>query len=268
VEKGRDEVYKLAATDDDDFANALAQMIKDVWEKQGMPYNLNEDVTSGFIDELFNGVQDGYGSTLVAVDFDTPDYNMLANLQRDVYHFSAAKNYQQLKALTGALIDDDGKLRSFSDFKKAAFDINDQHINQWLQTEYDTAIGSGQMASKWTDITSNTATKLLEFDAVMDERTSAICSSLNGTVKPVDDEFWNEYYPPNHFNCRSTVRQLNGGNETPSDKIVYPEKVPAMFKVNLAKRGLAFPPDHPYYDGAPQSVFDKAANMLKKDNAK
>jgi hypothetical protein len=45
---------------------------------------------------------------------------MLANLQTDVYHFSAAKNYQQLKSLTGALVDDDGKVRSFSDFKKAA----------------------------------------------------------------------------------------------------------------------------------------------------
>jgi hypothetical protein len=38
------EQYKLAATNDDDFATALAQMVKDVWEKQGMPYTLNEDV--------------------------------------------------------------------------------------------------------------------------------------------------------------------------------------------------------------------------------
>jgi SPP1 gp7 family putative phage head morphogenesis protein len=157
------------------------------------------------------------------------------------------------------------KCAALATLKKLHYDINDEQCNQWLKTEYDTAIAGGQMAGKWVDITSNPATKLLEFDAVMDERTSAICSSLNGVKKAVDDEFWNEYYPPNHFNCRSTVRQLNDGNETPQSQIVYPEKVPAMFKVNLAKRGLAFPPDHPYYDGVPQTVFDKAANMLKKD---
>lgn len=235
-------------------------MVKDVWQKQGMPYNINKKIVAAFAEELFAGVVDGFGDSFSTLEYGTPDYNMLANLQRDVYHFGAAKNYQQLKALTGAIVDD-GKVRSYSQFKKAAFDINDQHINQWLQTEYDTSIGSAQMASKWVDITGNEATKLLQFDAVLDERTSKICNELDGVIKPVNDAFWDTYYPPNHFNCRSTVRQLNDGEETPTSAIVYPEKMPAMFKTNMAKRGLVFPPDHPYYDGVPQSVFNDATVM-------
>jgi len=246
----------MTAGDADALAKELTAMVDDVWKQQGMPKTINKKVTQAFAKQLWQGVVKGYTKDLIGISYDSPDYEMLKNLQNNVYHFSAAKNYQQLKALTNALIGDDGKLCSYSQFKKAAYEINDTHVNQWLKVEYDTAVASGQMASKWVDIQRTKGTLgMLEFDAVMDSRTSAICSSLNGVLKPVDDAFWKMYYPPNHFGCRSTIRQRSGGIVTPDDRIDYPEKVPEMFKTNLAANGLVFPKGHPYYNHVPEDAL-------------
>lgn len=44
-----------------------------------------------------------------------------------------------------------------------------------------------------------------EYHAIEDNRTSLICKRLNGVIYRYDDSFWSVYYPPNHFQCRSTV---------------------------------------------------------------
>ncbi len=48
-------------------------------------------------------------------------------------------------------------------------------------------------------------TKFWEYVAIEDDRTSEICLALNGVCLPPDDDFWSINYPPNHYNCRSTV---------------------------------------------------------------
>ena len=236
---------------------ALAKMVQQIWKDKGMPPTINKAVAKAFFEQLWSGVTEGYGKTDVAIDYETPDGRMLVNLQNNVYQFSAAKNYQQLKALTAALVGDDGKVRSYSQFKKAAFGINDTHVNQWLKVEYNTSIASAQMASKWVDIQENIATlPMLEYDAVMDNNTSDLCRGFDGILRPVNDDFWNQFYPPNHFGCRSSVRQRTGGKPTNLNNLAIPEGIPEMFKVNLGKQGLVFPKGHTYFIGTPQEVLD------------
>lgn len=40
-----------------------------------------------------------------------------------------------------------------------------------------------------------------EYSAILDSRTTEICATLNGKIKRV----WNEYLPPNHYQCRSIL---------------------------------------------------------------
>lgn len=240
------EGYKLAG--EDELATELANMVKALWTRKGMPKGgIDTAMVEQFANHLFSGVTEGYGG--VAVDYTTPDINMLESLKKNVFHFSSAKNKTQLKALSKALIGDDGKLRSWPQFKEAASGINNKFVNQWLKTEYNFAVASGQMASKWVDIQASKSTLgVLEFDAVMDKRTTDLCGSLNGITKNADDAFWNVWYPPNHFGCRSTVRQRNSGYKTTPDNKISTPKIPKMFQTNLAKEGLAFPPGHAYYN--------------------
>lgn len=41
-----------------------------------------------------------------------------------------------------------------------------------------------------------------------DERTSDICRPLAGLVLPYNHPFWDDHWPPFHFNCRTTVRGI------------------------------------------------------------
>jgi hypothetical protein len=82
-------------------------------------------------------------------------------------------------------------------------------------------------------------------------------------VRPVNDHFWDIYYIPNHWGERSTIRQKSSGQITPMEKVVTPERMPDIFKTNLAKKKLAFPPGHPYYIGLPEQVKEQAAKILK-----
>lgn len=116
------------------------------------------------------------------------------------------------------------------------------------------------MASKWAGFKADGVT-LLEFDAVLDTRTTQTCRELNGTVKPITDPFWRIYYPPNHYKERSTVRAVYGRTITPDEKIIYPD-IPSMFRTNLGEQGLVFPKGHPYFKGLPaQAIADTDKTM-------
>ncbi len=249
-------------TPGDEVMALLEKMFKRIYGTMGMPDTIDKGMVRFFAKELFAEVEKGYGTELVAIDYDTPDYLVLRNLEENVYQFSAAKNYQQLKATTRALVGENGKLRTWTEFKNAAYQINNEHVTSWLAAERELAIAGGQMSATWQRAQENKAVlPLLVFDAVMDNRTSPICTSLDGVVKPVDDPFWDMYYPPNHFRCRSDVRSLPGGRTTPTTDIVFPDKIPAMFKTNMAKSGLVFPNDHPYYTGMPPQVSEQATKL-------
>lgn len=252
-----DHGIKLSASIDD-LAKAWALEAEKVWQKKGLP-KLNKNITAAYAKHFSKAVEEGYGEKIGAIDYDTPDGNMLKHLVENVYAFSAAKNYTQLRQLTQALIGPDGKLRSYSQFKQAAFEINDTHVNQWLKAEYELAVAGSQMASKWADIVRSGAT-IVEFDVVMDSHTSDICRPLHGLRVKVTDPILNTYYPPNHFFCRTTVRLHHDGPVTPANKMDLPD-IPPMFRVNLAKQKLIFPAGHSYWMGTPNEVIREAVDM-------
>ena len=64
-------------------------------------------------------------------------------------------------------------------------------------------------------------------------------------MRPVDDDFWNAYYPPNGYNCRCTVVQTS--EPTTRLGMDKPLPIPELFEVNLAKKKYMFPPNHPYF---------------------
>lgn len=61
----------------------------------------------------------------------------------------------------------------------------------------------------------------LEYAAILDDRTTEICSQLNSQTFKVDDPIWSTFRPPNHYNCRSllipvTVRDTWSRGDEPS----------------------------------------------------
>ncbi|MGQ0740205.1 MAG: phage head morphogenesis protein [Bacteroidota bacterium] len=245
----------------------LTDMVKRIWKNKGMPAEIDRQLAMFFASEFWKAVVEGYGVDPEKIDFDTPDHDMLRSLEQSVYQFASAKNYAQLKSISQALLDDRGALRTFSQFRQAAAEINNEFVNQWLKAEYNFATASGQMASRWKQFEAEKELfPLLRYDTAGDERVRLEHQELEDVIRPVDDPFWDIYFPPNGWNCRCDVQQLDSGRITPMEKISLPEKMPEMFKYNSGKKGVAFPPGHPYYDGLPGDVKNTAFELWKENS--
>lgn len=239
-------------------------MLEDIYHGRIAKGDIDPQLTKLTAEILWDATTGGYGRDFPTANYDSPDWNMLKNLQNNVYSFSAAKDFKMLEELTGLLVQDN-VLVSFSDFKKAASKITQQYNTNWLQTEYNLAVAGGQSASKWVDIQkSKGAIPLLSYETVGDSRVREQHRLLDGVIKPVNDDFWNKYYPPNGWGCRCTTRQLRSGSVTLDSLISYPE-VPKMFQTNLAKHGLVFPAGHSYWDGVPNSILEQGRSLITPD---
>lgn len=123
--------------------------------------------------------------------------------------------------------------------------------NDWTYTEQNTAAKTANSIEEWKKIEENKVLfPLVKYSAILDERTRPEHRRLDGTIRPVDDPFWDDYAPLNGYNCRCLLIPIMEGQEPITDKPVVTEKeVPLMFRNNPAKSGKIFTKKHPYYDG-------------------
>lgn len=245
----------------------IAALIQGIFDGSITEYELPENLYYAIADYLKSGLYEGFGIDFnkltkqineeIATGFTESDLELLGELRENIYMFSAAKTYQQVKEMTEKLIGEDGKITPFEEFKEAAEEIFDTYNSVYLKTEYDTAIGQAQEAVKWNEFEKQKEVlPYLRYSAVMDANTSEICAPLDGLVAPVDDPIWNSVAPLNHFNCRCLLEAVDKeeGDETktPDDekeetvKMVEGE-MQDVFKMNSGKDGYVFKDDHPYF---------------------
>lgn len=228
--------------------------------------DIDPDIINATAIELKKGLKKGYKKDFKDLDVDSPDFEMLANLENNVYQFATAKNYQDMRLLTDALTNEAGELLSFTEFRDVAETQFLKFNEDWLESEYSTAISGSMNAARWTDYTKNAkAMPFLRYSTAGDSLVRDSHAAFDGTVKRIDDNFWENYYPPNGWRCRCTTSQTGGSTETPDGAIVYPEVQP-MFRTNLAKQGLMFPKNHPYYNEVPKEVLRRAMAYLPPAN--
>ncbi len=228
----------------------VSQLIKDIFDGKIKLGSLDDELITLVVAKLREGVVNGFGADFDAIQTGTASHTMLGNLEKNVYQFASAKNYQQMKEMTGALKDGSGKLRTFSEFKAEASRISEVFNNAWLQTEFNFAINSGESAANWAQYEEGAADMpLLQYETVGDNRVRDEHAAIDRVVRRFDDPFWDTYLPPNGWGCRCTTIQLTDpdAGQTDLSKVSVPE-LPKLFRVNLAKEGLAFPAGHPYYD--------------------
>ena len=217
------------------------------------------------IDELREALIGGYGEEAAKLQWGTPDAEMVRHLSRNVYQFSVAKNFTQMRTLTSALIDENGHTRSFSDFMTEASKIDKKFNVDYLRAEYDTAINSAEMASHWVRF-KQMGNPMLRYVTVGDERVRESHAAMNGIQRPMSDPIWDKIYPPNGWNCRCTVIATSGA-ATPDKQIRMPWDVPPLFQTNLAKTGMLWPKGHPYFKATDEIIIKQEGNDRFVDNA-
>jgi SPP1 gp7 family putative phage head morphogenesis protein len=242
-------------------AAQIKDLIKKIYEGKITENDLPEDLYFAVANFLKTGVYQGFGITFnqltkeinqkIASDFDTSDLDLLSELRENIYMFSAAKTFQQVKDMTSKLVDENGTVRSFNVFKKDATDIFGTYNKDWLKSEHTTAIGQAQSAVKWNSIEKQKdILPYLVYDTIGDA--CDICEPLDGLTAKVDDPVWDEIMPLNHFNCKCIVQQsadaeLTTDNEKESAFNKATKNMNDVFKMNAGKDGIVFNKDHPYF---------------------
>jgi SPP1 gp7 family putative phage head morphogenesis protein len=78
-----------------------------------------------------------------------------------------------------------------------------------LKTIFRTNVQSAYAAGQWEQIQEQKdVAEYLMYDAVDDHRTRPQHAAWDGTILPVDHDWWRTHYPPNGWNCRCGVIQL------------------------------------------------------------
>lgn len=217
--------------------------------------------------ELFSGIEEGYGKLLGNIDYDTPDAEMLRALKENVYIFSAYKNHQELLEINELLLDAEGKVREWADFKIEASKINVIYNQNYLRSEYNNAVAQAQMASRWQTVQDDKETfKMLTIRTVGDSHVRAAHRALEGLTLPVDHAYWKSHWPPFDWGCRCDIEQHEDKRATPEAKIKYLQ-VSDAFKGNVGIDKKAFK-DHPYENGIDKktkSALEELGKKLNKD---
>lgn len=207
-------------------------------------------------EKLTSGVYKGFGKILMEVDYKTPDYKMLFDLRENVYIFSGAKEYQQVRHLSSLLTNEKG-IKTFNEFKKEALSVHNEYNVNYLRAEYNSAIAQSRSASMWMDIEKDKGLyPQLQYSTVGDGRVRIEHARLDGIIRPVGDSFWSKYFPPNDWNCRCTVIQTVGGFDTPKENIpkFNKKEVPEIFRFNAGKERIVYSEKHPYFKVEPRDV--------------
>lgn len=110
----------------------------------------------------------------------------------------------QLEGKTSSLYDFIKSIREDESLKVAGFG---KESPWYYETVYRTNIQTDYNAGRAMEMEENKP-EFLEFIGIEDGRQTDICSIRSGTILPYDDPWWEDNWPPLHFNCRSTVRAI------------------------------------------------------------
>lgn len=133
---------------------------------------------------------------------------MRKRLQRSDYIFSGMKTFHELNEAFPSLLDENGNRKPFEQFLNDVQSIDSTYNRNYLRAEYNFVQASAQMAAKWEGFMQDGDRYNLQYRTAGDDKVRPEHAALDRVTLPITDPFWEEYYPPNGWNCRCTVVQV------------------------------------------------------------
>ncbi len=174
----------------------------------------------------------------MGVEFGKTNKTFINQFKTNTAIFAAFKSHEEQTQISKQILDENGKLRSFYNFKKAVKPIIGDYNVNYLKTEYDTVVRSARMAANWKkfeekkDIFPNIEYMLSRANEKRPEHLEFV-----GTIRPIDDSWWNTHTPPIDWGCQCWIRQTRADvTPVPQDEI----EVPEIFQNNPGKTAEPF----------------------------
>ena len=179
---------------------------------------------------------------------------MRRRLTRSDYIFSGMKAFHELNEAFPSLLDENGNRKPFEQFLNDVRKIDETYNSNYLRAEYNFVQSSAEMAAKWEKFMEDGDRYYLQYRTAKDDKVRPEHAALHGVTLPITDPFWEEYYPPNGWNCRCTVVQVRKSKypATPHDEaMVLGEEAlqrdsKGIFHFNAGKEQKTVPDYNPY----------------------
>jgi hypothetical protein len=253
------ELYRNAANDPESafaFDNeAFAACLERIYRQQ---FNPKTEIDRGLFDAILKTLNDGIESGFTSVAGDRYQ-DFLNALKTNNNVFAAFKTHRMTNDMAKQLLDENGQLKSFAQFKEDVASIREHQVDRWLRTEYDTAVKRAHGAADWKqferekDILPN-----LRWNESTSLEPRAEHKVFWGHIWPIDDPFWSKHRPGDSWGCKCS---LSNTDEPPTNNTavdVTSEKPDPGLGGNPGVTAKIFSDDHPYianpYPGAKKAV--------------
>lgn len=236
----------------ENLASAFPLLMAWLWRQKDLrPEDLKQEEVQQFIRKHADVLDHAVDVSLREVPLDEVSVRRLKDSN---YVFSGIKTFHELNEALPSLVGDDGRIKPFNQFLKEVQKINSNYNVNYLRTEYNLAQASSLMAARWHKFEQDGDRYLLQYRTVGDKRVRRSHRMLHGITLPITSKFWNEYFPPNNWNCRCTVVQVRKGkypesNEQEAMKLgmeATAGKYREMFLFNPGKSMTCFPAYNAY----------------------
>lgn len=179
---------------------------------------------------------------------------MRRRLTRSNYIFSGMKTFHELNEAFPSLLDENGNRKTFEQFLNDVRKIDETYNHNYLRAEFNFVQSSAEMAAKWERFMEDGDRYNLQYRTAGDGKVRPEHASMHGITLPPSDSFWEDFYPPNGWNCRCTVVQVRKSKypTTEHDEAIAlgelgtGKDTKGIFRFNPGKQEKAMPDYNPY----------------------
>lgn len=184
--------------------NALIQRF---WDSEGKsPFDA--DLFKYTINNLLKAFKSGWNTEFVKLSLDLGmDYNiddpaMLTAFEINLFRFAGVKDLALAKRLNDVF----KQSKNFNEFYELASKETEIFNKDWLQTEYNTALLTGEASATYHRLMAQSHIfPYWQYRTAGDEHVRKSHAALEGIILPFDDPRWKKIFPPNGWNCRCYV---------------------------------------------------------------
>lgn len=183
------------------------ELIQRVYEAKGK-LAFDFELYNYTVKTLLKGFKKGWSKDFIGLQFAPSfEYNyedpaLLTAFEQNIFRFTGAKTLAEMQMLNELF----RKANSFEEFYELARKQVQVYNKDWLLTEYNTAVLTGEAAATYHRLMAQVDIfPYWEYKTAGDNHVRPTHQLLEGIILPANDDRWKKLFPPNGWNCRCYI---------------------------------------------------------------
>lgn len=239
----------------------LKKALKNIYDKDFHPMtDIEENLFNATWETMNKAADKGFRERTP----NDPDYDFYQEIRKNNAVFSAFKVHRAQNDMAALLLDKNGNLKPFEQWLNEVSPIADHQVRHWLRTEYDTAVIRAHQAADWRQFEREREfLPNLKWGMSTSVHPGADHKIFWGTIRPIDDPFWNVHRPGDRWNCKCPLTSTDE-EPTPVPEYTPDNKPEPGLDNNPGKDAKLFGDTHPYVQEAHPGAKKAVDKLMKR----